>query len=191
MRLYKLIILLIVTLSYQVSGQIVFKVTQFYPNQTIYRTEFDTIYTNKVTDLDFYRANFFTPYYYPKPFINKQFKDTTVVLWNNLKEKKEYKRNWTFSCTYDSLSRVIIYEYSGCFVCSQLPFRLYIYYDSLNRPIRFEERTNLNTLLKQNGKSKGQDEPYKEYIIRYGNKGDITQLKQLTFGKLDEQIDKL
>ncbi len=98
---------------------------------------------NKQLDVDFYGKHFFLlPYSFPKTFINPELKDTIVVAWNSERHEKNYLWNWTSTCFYDSLSRLVNYEFSGCGICNSLPFQLTIYFDSLKRPVIIEKRIN-------------------------------------------------
>jgi hypothetical protein len=161
----------------------IFGTTYFSSDSIDYMTKNDTLETKDILTLDFYRKHFFIPYNYPKHFVNLDYRDTTIVIWNNPDGEKDYKNNWTSSYTYDKSSKVIEYEYSGCFICSQLPYSLSIQYDKLNRPLRFESKTNL-----MDTKRKIPDE---EFEFKYDIKGNVVQVIHRRFGKKDEQIDKL
>jgi hypothetical protein len=161
----------------------IFKVSYFNLDSVEYKTKMDTLDAEGILTIDFYRKHFFIPYYYPKQFVNSDYYDTTVVIWNNPDGDKKFKDNWTLTYTYDKLSRVVIYEYSGCFICSQLPYSLSILYDKLNRPLRLESKTKLNDTKRKI--------PDEEIELKYDLKGNIIQIKHLRFGKICEQIDKL
>jgi len=160
-----------------------FRTTYFYSDGIEYKTKYDTVDTKDFLTLDFYRQHFFIPYNYPKYFVNLDYCDTTIVIWNNQDGEKDYKNNWTFSYTYNKSSRVVKYVYSGCSICNQLPYCVSIHYDNLNRPLRFESRTNL-----MDPKMKIPDE---EFEFKYDMKGNVIQIKHRRFGKIEKQIDKL
>ena len=178
------IIFLIVTYCGLSYGQkSIFRTTYFSSDSIEYKTKNDTLDTKDFLTLDFYRKHFFIPYNYPKHFVNLNYSDTTIVIWNNPEGEKDYKNNWTLSYTYNKSSQVIKYDYSGCFICSQLPYIISIQYDKFNRPLRFESKTNL---MDTKGKI-----PDEEFEFKYDMNGNVVQIKHRRFGKIDEQIDKL
>ena len=134
-----LIIIFVIFSSQIVNAQNrVFKIEKF-SNNEITKTKIDTIKAEQIIDLNFYRENFFKPYLFPSEFINSNYKNETVVKWNNENTEKDFMKNWTYTFTFDENSRVVKYEYSGCFVCSQLPYETLIIYDKNNRPIELIE----------------------------------------------------
>ena len=160
----------------------IFRRSYFSSDSIGYLTKTDTLETMESLTLDFYKKHFSIPYYFPKQFIDTGYRDTTVVVWENPSGEKDYKNNWTLSYTYNNLSRVIKYEYSGCLICSQLPYTIAIKYDEQNRPLKFESRiVSLNE----------RKTPDEEFEFTYDAKGDITQIKQLQFGKMFLNIEKL
>ena len=172
----------------------IFKTSYFENNQLLNKTKIDTLELTDHIDLDFFKKHFYKPYYYPKHFINKEFKDSIVVKWNNENIDKNYKSNWTFTFEYDSLSRVTRYEYSGCFICSQLPFKLFIHYDKLNRPILFVNELFINShnnITEKVDLETNQSEPYETFEFIYNLTGDIILVKVYRLGLLVEQIEKI
>jgi hypothetical protein len=140
-----------------------------------------TIQVDTILGLEFYKKNFYRPYYFPKQFIDKKFKNETSEKWNDSTKAKDFNSNWTYTYFYDSLSRVTNYNYSGCLICGQLPYRIQITYDNKNRPLTFEVRHSFD-----------KKEPANElYVFAYDNEGNIIQINFFRFGKLDEQINRL
>jgi len=150
------------------------------PDLILFKTKFDTLAVNEKIDIGFYRKHFRTPYYCPQQFVSEQYKDTTIEKWANEGIEKDFVRNWTYTYVYDGLSRVINYNFSGCWVCSQLPFYTSIFYDELNRPIKIQWAYS---------PFKKPEEDYEEIVIKYDDNGDIVQLKE-NFG-FRRQIEKI
>ena len=146
----------------------------------------DTFKLNGLVDLDFYRKNFYIPYYYPKRFVHSRYKNQLVTVWKDSSAKKDYSTNWTYSFTYDEKSRVIAYSYSGCIICSQMPFIVSISYDDQDRPIKLEMRTN-------DGKPVDQvkSEPHEKFFLTYDSKGNISALEHFDHGILSQRIAKM
>lgn len=145
-----------------------------------------TIQTGQKIDLNFYRENFHIPYFYPAEFINPRFKNETLVKWNNEEGVKDYKQNWTYTYTYDEYSRVVKYEYSGCFVCSQLPYEVQIKYDEKNRPIEliksYMTSKELNPLDTNN-------QTLTEFRIEYNEKDEVKKLLSIQSDDLIQRIE--
>jgi hypothetical protein len=158
-----------------------FKQTYFSSDGQISDIKEKSIQVDTILGLEFYRKNFYRPYHFPKYFIDSKYKSETIEIWNDTTKTKDFNSNWTFSYTYDSLSRVTDYNYSGCLICGQLPYRIQITYDNTNRPYTFQVRHSFDRKELAN----------EEYVFAYDDKGNIVQIKFFRFGKLDEQIDKI
>jgi|WetSurMetagenome_2_1015567.scaffolds.fasta_scaffold01793_7 hypothetical protein len=164
-----------------------FKTTYFDSEGKEYKAVIDTIPFCDTLDLTFYRQHFFKPYYYPEKFIDKRYKNETQVVWADSTKEKKFYSNWTITYRYDSLSRVVEYEYSGCFICNQLPYTYIISYDNKNRPVRMGNRPTLGN-PNENLKSKPSTE---EFIFLYDKNDKIIRIQEFLFGKLIEQIEKI
>jgi len=158
-----------------------FKHTYFNFDGEISNVKEKTIQVDSILSLEFYRKNFYRPYHFPKQFVDKKFKNETVEIWNDTIKSKDFTSNWTYSYTYDSLSRVTDYNYSGCLICGMLPFRIQITYDNKHRPTTFQLRRSLDRKEIAN----------EEYVFTYDDKVNIIQIKFLRFGKLEEQIERI
>jgi len=177
-------ILFSLTMYGQDEKKIMFKTLYFNLESKVVRTEIDTIACSGILGIDFYRNKFYTPYHYPRPFINKKYRNETIVVWSDTTVIKDYNKNWTYTYKFDSLSRVIEYKYSGCFICSQLPYNFQILYDNKNRPNRIINKYSEDAI------SKGQ-KPDEEFIFLYDEKDNIIQLRHFTQGNIDKQINKI
>ena len=175
------------------STRVYFKTTYLNEKCKVFKSSFDTILVKQPLDIEFYKGHFNEPYYYPKPFINTNYKDTAIVVWSDTSKAKDFKINWTYTTVYDSLSRAIKYTYSGCLICSQFPFSVKLYYDKVNRPIRIEKRYGIgleivNDKLKNSNEKGFADDDYR---FEYDLEGNIIQLKCLKKGRLEIQIDRM
>ena len=164
-----------------------FKTTYFDSEGLEYKTVIDTIPFCDTLDLTFYSKHFYKPYYYPEKFIDKRYKDETIVVWADSTKERKFYSNWTITYRYDSLSRVIEYAYSGCFICNQIPYTYIISYNKKNRPVRMENRPTLGK-PNENLKSKPSTE---EFVFLYDENDNIIRIQEYLFGKLIEQIEKI
>lgn len=186
-----LVIIFLTILSQIVNAQSrVFKIEKF-RNNKITETKIDTINADQIIDLNFYRKNFFKPYFIPNEFIKTNHKNEVVVKWNNQKADKDFKKNWTYTFTFDENSRVVKYEYSGCFVCSQLPYETRIKYDRNNRPIEFIESYKEIKPLELSENDPKQNIPYKIFQIEYNDNNEVIALNFYKSNTLIEKIKLL
>ena len=159
--------------SYAQTGRTkIFKRTE-YINGNIYRQLFDTIrVSNDRVDLYFYKNHFYIPYYLPDKFVNKRYKNKKVSVWANSKGKKDYKKNWENTYTYDGLNRVTSFTFSGCFICSSFPYNYAVTYNSKGQVDKI-----VNTI--------NEKDSFKFY---YNNEGYADKLEKYLFGKLETII---
>lgn len=157
-----------------------FKQTYFDIDEKISEIKIKSIQVNNILGLEFYKNNFFGPHL-PEHFVDNSYKSQTIVMWNDTTKAKDFESNWTYSFTYDSLSRVTDYNYSGCLICSQLPYRMEISYDRQNRPFVFQIRRGINS----------KEVPDQKFVFRYDDHGNIIQSQFFGYGKLEKQVDKI
>jgi hypothetical protein len=94
-------------------------------------------------------------------------------VWRDSKGKKDYQKNWENTYTYDSLGRVTSYTYSGCFVCSNLPYNYTVTYNSAGQVDRIFSTNNLKDGFK----------------FSYNKKGDVIRLEKYLLNKLETVIE--
>lgn len=183
--------------SLSLSGQVgnkktVFKTSYFNDNGQTTKYSFNTITTNETINIDFYKKYFYVPYYFPKPFINKDFYDTTIIVWQDTLREKNFKTNWTYTTVYDKKFRAIKYTYSGCLICSQFPFTVDIFYDTNNRPIQIKKSYGIG-FKEVKGKLKTDVKKVadNEDILEYNSNNEVIKLKSYKSGKLEKRIDKI
>lgn len=179
-----LITILTLLLFCTVSGQTkkaIFNFSHTYYNSdgTVFKVDKKTLSVATILDIQFYNRNFYKPYYFPKKFIDKRYKNKTLKIWNDKTKGKDVRSNWLYTYVYDSLSRVTLYGYSSCLMCSQLPFNIQISYDFKNRPSRF-------SILDSFGQNLPESDGY-EFI--YDNKGNLIRMKYISGGRLTELIE--
>jgi hypothetical protein len=184
-------ILIITSLLYiscqQQKDKEVFITTSFNPDGIFEKTETDTIICSNTLDLKFYNKHFFKPYFYPERFINQRYKSETIAVWADSTQEKKFNSNWTIIYKYDSLSRVIEYGYSGCYICNQFPYNYSISYDKKNRPVRMRR---MSVFVKIEA-DPATEESSEEFFISYDDKDNVIQIQEYSFGKLVEQIKKI
>ncbi len=159
--------------SAQTETSKIFKKTE-YINGNFYRQTADTIkVADQQIDIYFFKRHFFSPYYLPEKFTDQQHKNKKISVWRDPKGKKDYQQNWENTYTYDSLGRVINYTYSGCFVCSNLPFSYTVSYNSAGQVERIFNTTNLK-------------DGFKFY---YNKKGDVIKFEKYLLDKLETVVE--
>ncbi|WP_295668208.1 hypothetical protein [uncultured Mucilaginibacter sp.] len=152
-----------------------FKIVE-YINGNLYRKRIEAIDTvglmGKTIDLYFYRKHFYIPYYLPDQFVDRRYKNETIIKSDSNASAVIKK---IISFTYDSLSRIVSYSNSGCIICNYLP---YSYHFSYNQAGKIKRITSIiNTKEK--------------FKIYYDKKGNIQRLDYLMFDKLDTQIIRI
>jgi len=137
---------------------------------------------DSILGLDFYKDHFNLSSQLPNKLTNGNYKNQTIVIWKDTTRVKDFYSNWSYSYTYDSLSRLTEYNYSGCIICGQMPFQIKIEYDDHNRPLSFQKR---HSLLDQ------KDSADEEYVVSYDEKGSIKQIKIFSFGIIFNQVERI
>jgi hypothetical protein len=171
----------------------VFKIEEFTNVYSKHKVSSQKIKIDSVLDLKFYREHFYIPYYFPSPTIDKNYTDTTVIVWIDTSAVKDYKSNWTHTYKYDSNSRVTEYTFSGCFICSNLPYTITLTYDILNRVIQLDKYYGLEipkadkTLIKELSM---QPKPSETYKVYYDNKNNIIRLDYFLNEVLNKRVTK-
>jgi len=144
-----------------------------YVDGDFYKQLYDTIKLKKENiDIYFFRNHFYTPYYLPDRFIDKQYKNKTVSIWRDANAKKDYRSNWENTYTYDSLSRVTNYTYSGCIICSNMPYNYIVTYNSSGQVDVIK-----NTISEKDS-----------YRFYYNNTGDLIQFEKYSSDLLETRI---
>ena len=190
MKTALLIILLTISSQILKAQNRVFKIEKFNNNE-ITETKIDTINVEQIIDLNFYRKNFFKPYFFPYEFINPKYKNEVVVKWNNEKAEKDFKENWTYTFTFDENSRIVKYEYSGCFVCSQQPYETLIEYDKNNQPIKLINSLKNFKHLELSENYPKRNFPNTIFKIEYNDNNEVIALNYYESNTLIEKIKLL
>jgi len=158
--------------SAQTGKKKIFKQTD-YMNGNLYSKVFDTIkVSDERLDVYFLKRHFYSPYYLPEKFIDKQYKNQKVSIWHDPTKKKDYRHNWENTYTYDSLSRVTNFTYSGCLICSNFPYNYTVTYNYNGQVEKISNSTNMK-------------ETFKFY---YNSNGDIVRFEKFSSDKLETRI---
>lgn len=145
---------------------------------------------NENLNVFFYKKHFQTPYHLPNNFFNSKFKNETYTFWNNGKEDLEHKLNWSYSYQYDNFSRLISYSYSGCLVCSQLPYIYKVEYDEKGNVRKIYNETDINDVMPSLN-SQYPPKVFTEYIFTYNNKNQLIDLKERIYNVVTKSIKLL
>ena len=157
-----------------------------------------TIKTEKIIidgllDLNFFRKHFFIPYYYPQNLIDKSFKNQSVTVWRDTTVKMDYKTNWTHTLKYDDKSRVTDYSFSGCIVCSNLPFTIKLFYNERDEVVKMEKYYSLGIPTGDTMTTKKVStlpQPVETFLFLYDNKCNIIKLEYFINEVLSKRISK-
>lgn len=150
----------------------IFKKTE-YSNGNFYRQSYDTIkVAQEPVDIYFFKKHFNFPYDLPGKFTDEALKNRTVSVWRNPNGKKEDKGNWENTYTYDRLGRVTNYTYSGCFLCSNLPYNYSVTYNKDGQIEALNE--TINNL--------------QSFRFYYDAQGAIVKLEKYISGKLQTEL---
>ena len=160
-------------------------------SKTTVKTE--KLYFDSTLDLNFFKKNFFIPYYYPGKLIDKSFKNETVTVWRDTTAKKDYQTNWTHTFKYDDKSRVTDYSFSGCFVCSNLPYTIKLFYNDRNEVVKMEKYYSLEIPTGDSISTKKLStlpKPVETFNFKYDDKGNIIKLDYFVNEVLNKRISK-
>lgn len=145
-------------------------------------------------DLKFYRKHFNTPYYFPENLIDKFFKNQIVTVWMDTTKEKDFKFNWAHTFKYDEKSRVTSYSFSGCLICSNVPYTIKLFYNGLDEVVRMEKYDSSVVLASDyvnGGMLIKKQLPVDVFILEYDKSSNIIQIERFKSGVLSERIRKM
>jgi hypothetical protein len=131
-------------------------------------------------DIYFYKNHFNLFYGVPKSLTQPELKNREIISWANENTPKELKKNWVESFKYDSEGKLIEYKYSGCYICSQLPWGYKLIYNE-NRELIEQRIYHLNqkNLDEEDGiipNSQFEEEMFQSKVeLTYDKNRNITQ----------------
>ena len=160
-------------------------------SKTAIKTE--RIIIDSLLDLNFFRKHFYIPYYYPDKLMDKSFKNQSVTIWRDTTTKKDYKSNWTHTLKYDDRSRVTDYSFSGCLICSNLPYTIKLFYNDKDEVIKMEKYYSLEIPTGDSMTTKKIStlpHPVETFNFQYDNKGNIIKLDYFVNEVLNKRISK-
>ncbi|PPK92521.1 hypothetical protein LY01_02922 [Nonlabens xylanidelens] len=157
-----------------------FIVTDFdFEGKEYEKTDLKIDIDSRNVDIKLMNEYFYVPYYFPEKFIDSKYKDQTITIWRNENEKTDdflenfKNNNWTHTYKYDLESKIVEYSYSGCMICSNMPYNYKVTYDENRRVIKLQ-----NTISEK-----------QKFEFKYNSNGDIIELKLYSSeNKLKKQI---
>jgi hypothetical protein len=192
--LYLTSIFLFSCLQGQMSKEIaVFKTEDFTNINSKNTIKIEKIRVDSILDLNFFKKHFYVPYYFPENLIDKSYKNQTVTVWRDKTAKKDYKTNWTHTLTYDNKSRVTDYSFSGCLICSTIPYTIKLFYNDRNEVVKMEKYYGLEVPIGDsvaNRKLSTPPRPVEAFIFHYDN-GNIIKLDCFVDEVLSKRISKI
>ena len=175
-------------------NNVVFKTEDFTSMNSKISIKTEKIRIDSVIDLYFFKKHFYIPYYIPETLIDKSYKDQIVTVWRDTTIKMDYKTNWTHTYTYDIKSRVTDYSFSGCLVCSNLPYTIKLFYNESDKVVKMKKYYSLKiptvdgvTTIKLSIPPQAVE----TFILGYDSKGNIIQLEYFVDEILRKRISKL
>lgn len=132
-NIIKIIILSFLTFNFGCTkkNSLVFKVSTNYSDGKSYLIKTKTIENTKSKiDVFFFKKHFNKFYGLPKKLINRKLKNQEITEWNFKNKPQNLEENWKETYTYDPKGRLIEYKYSGCTICSQMPWGYKLFYNT-------------------------------------------------------------
>jgi hypothetical protein len=123
-------------------------------------------------DLYFFKKEFNFPKEIPEKLTDPEHKGKMIVSWHNEKEEKNLTTNWNKTFTYDSLSRLVAYTYSGCMMCSSTAYKYTVQYNSKGQVETLKNTVNGNDVFK----------------IIYNDRGQVIQIDYFLDDKLRQSL---
>jgi hypothetical protein len=192
-------ILFVIVLIFQIEcaqkNVLKFKISTNYIDGVSHWQKEKTIeYSKSDVDIYFYQKYFSQFYGLPKALIKKQLKGQEIVEWAFENKSKETIENWIEFYKYDSKGKLIEYKYSGCTICSQMPWGFKLIYNSNDRVIE-QQTFFLKSRFSLEKDSKIEyylDSKIKNRILlTYGTEGGIRKLEKYGTNKIEEIIELL
>ena len=171
-----------------------FQISYFHDGE-IFSSTMKTITTeNPKLDIFFFKQYFNKFYGIPKFLTKQAYQGQKVSKWALEDNPKDWDHNWIDTYQYDSKGRIIEYTYSGCGICSNLPWGYKLKYDKNNQvseqeiyrqilPKPYLENDSLKTDYVISG------EIVKRVVLKYNQKGNINKLEQYEYGEIRETIE--
>jgi hypothetical protein len=149
----------------------VFKRTE-YTNGIVYRqTIVGVNVENTPVDIYFLSKYFYSPYYLPEKFTDERYIGQIISSWSEPDSEENFQRNQKYTCTYDSIGRVINYTYSSCILCSNMPY---------NYSVTYNSKGQVALIVNGAGISR--------FKFSYNKKGDIIKFEKYSLDDLETEI---
>lgn len=149
-----------------------FKITHYNPEGKIVNEAVKVLdRPSNLSDLNYFKKYFHMPREIPEKLRDEKYKSTMIVTWKDEKNKN-LNNNWNHTFTYDSLSRISVYSYSGCMMCSLTAYKFQVKYNSSGQVESLKNTINGNEV----------------YKVTYNDKGHIIQIDYFADDKLRESV---
>lgn len=191
-------ILIITLLTFQFScaqnNNLNFKISTNYVDGIPNLTKKKTI-ENPDSEIDvyFFKEHFAQFYGLPNELTKENLKNQEITEWEFKDKPKELLENWTETYSYDSDGKLIEYKYSGCTICSQLPWGYKLIYNKNNDIVEqqvyhlyqkiYAEKDGLKV------KYELKDEMERKIKLTYDNNRNIIKLEKTGKNGLEELIE--
>uniref|UniRef100_UPI0037DDD574 hypothetical protein n=1 Tax=Zhouia sp. PK063 TaxID=3373602 RepID=UPI0037DDD574 len=148
---------------------------------------------NSKIDINFFKEHFLEFYGVPKELTKKNLKDQEITEWKFKDKPKELMENWKEIYTYDSDGKLIEYKYSGCTICSQIPWGYKLLYnknnDIVEQQIYYLEQKVYAEEVGLKVKYELKDAMDKNIMLTYDNNRNIVKLEKIGKDGLEELIE--
>jgi len=191
-------ILFITLLSFQFScaqnKTLNFKISTNYLDGIPNITKMKTIESPKSEiNVYFFKDHFAQFYGLPNELVNEKLKNQEITEWEFKDKPKKFIENWTETYKYDSNGKLIEYKYSGCTICSQLPWGYKLIYNQkgniIEQQIYF---LNQKVYVEEDGliaKFELNDEMESKIELTYDNNENIIRLEKTGRNGIEELIE--
>lgn len=143
------------------------------------RVESDTFDADSLPGLDSCIEHYFRPIRLPEKLQDKRYKNPIISTCSDSGELQDIRTKRCYACSYDSLSRVAHYQYSGCLYCNDRPFHIKLQYDHQDRLTGYQLKyTSMNDQTPED----------EAFSFIYDEKGNIRGIEMQELGVLKRWI---
>lgn len=155
--------LIIINSAFGQKYELEFNVIQFDTSGKIFNKHVKSIKSDTDSlDLFFYERYFSYPYDLPDKFHDEKYKNDTIVIWNDPTGKRQEFESSHFTYVYDSLSRIVLFSFSSCGVCSKSQYKYEVTYNKMGQITQLEDSS-----FRKN-----------EFRFKYNSEGNIVKLSR-------------
>jgi len=171
-----------------------FKVSTNYLDGTSNLTKIKTIESpNSEINVYFFKEHFAQFYGLSNELINEKLKNQEITEWEFEDKPKKLLENWKETYKYDSSGKLFEYKYSGCTICSQLPWGYKLIYNQYNDIIEQQIYfLNQKVYIEKDGLRADyelNDEMESKIKLSYDNNGNIIRMEKIGKNGIEELIE--